>query len=324
MSEPKPSTKSVKIAHFIANRIWLILIASALGHVGAWHWFLDLFAHFRWQYLLASGLCLFGAIYARKARLIGLGAIGLLWNFALIAQFPLSHPNAVPIAAKPIKALFANCAMSTDGKSLIALIRAESPDVIGIAELSEEFSDRLKAEFSADYSVQALFPDLGWQGISVLVKNGSLHNVSADLVDPAELEFPTARVRFQGGELLVVHPIPPVATDAAASRDAYFAALAQYAVRQPRAQAFIVAGDFNASPWSAPYRQMLISGDLIDSTIGFWPTPTWHGPNALFAPLSIPIDQLLLRGPVSVRARRVVANPDSDHSVLITTLMLAL
>ena len=317
------TSPGVKIAHFIANRIWLILIASTLGYLGAWHWFFDLFAHFRWQYLLASGLCLFAAIYAKKARLIGLGAIGLLWNFALIAQFPFSHPNAVPIAAKPIKVLFANCAMTTNGKSLIALIHAEAPDVIGIAELSDEFSVRIKAEFSADYSVQALFPDPGWQGIGVLAKNGSLHNVRADLVDPAELEFPTARLRFQGGELVVVHPIPPVATDAAASRDAYFAALAQYAVRQPHAQTFIVTGDFNASVWSAPYRQMQISGGFVDSTVGFWPTPTWHGPNAIFAPLSIPIDQLLLRGSAVVTERRVLPNPDSDHSALITTLMLA-
>lgn len=317
------TSQSVKIAHFIANRIWLILIASALGHLGAWHWFLDLFAHFRWQYLFASMLCLSGSIYAKKAHLIGLGAIALLWNFALIAQYPLMHPNAAPIAAKPLKVLFANCAMAASGDSLIALIHAESPDVIGIAELSDEFSQRIKAEFSASYTVQALFPDPGWQGIGVLVKNGHFNNASADSVDPIELEFPTARVRWQGGELLVVHPIPPVATDAAASRDAYFAALAQYAARLPRSQTFIVTGDFNASVWSAPYRQMLITGDLIDSTIGFWPTPTWHGPNALFAPLSIPIDQLLLRDSAVVTKRRVVANPDSDHSVLVVTLLVA-
>ena len=183
-----------RISGLIANRIWLILIASALGHLGAWHWFLDLFAHFRWQYIFASGLCLSGAIYAKKLRLIGLSTFVLLWNFALIAQYPLAHPNAVPIAAKPLKVLFANCAMTRNGKSLIALIHAESPDVIGIAELSDEFSDRLKAEIGASYGVQALFPDPGWQGIGVLVKNGRLPKVSADLLDLAQLEFPTARV----------------------------------------------------------------------------------------------------------------------------------
>ena len=312
-----------QLAGFIANRVWLILLASALGHLGAWHWFLDLFAHFRWQYLFASALCLASAIYARKLPLMGLSIAVLLWNFALIAQYPLATPNPLPTGAKLLKVLFANCAMTTGGDALIALIRAESPDVIGIAELSDAFSARLKAEFSASYSVQALIPDPGWQGIGVLVKNGSLENARADLVDPAEFEFPTARVRFQGGELLVVHPIPPVATDAAASRDAYFSALTEYATRQPRSQTVIVTGDFNASVWSAPYRQMRNSGEFVDSTVGFWPTPTWHGPSALFAPLSIPIDQLLLRGPGSVSARQVLRNPDSDHSMLVTTVMLA-
>ena len=312
-----------KIATFIANRIWLILIASALGHLGAGHWFLDLFAHFRWQYLFASALCLAAAIHAKKARLMGLSVLIVLWNFSLIAQYPLANSKSIPIAAEPLKVLFANCAMTISGHSLIALIRAQSPDVIAVAELSEAFSARLKSEFGATYSVHALLPDPGWQGIGVLVKNGRIHNASADLVDIAQLEFPTARLRWQGGELLVVHPIPPIASDAAASRDHYFAALAQYAARQPHTQTLIVTGDFNASVWSAPYRQMQIVGEFVDSTVGFWPTPTWHGPNTLFAPLSIPIDQLLLRGPGSVSARRVVNNPDSDHSVLITTLMLA-
>ncbi len=333
-----------KIATFIANRIWLVLIVSVIGHLGAWHWFLDLFAHFRWQYLFAALLCLCAAIYAKKRRLIGLSALALLWNFALIAHYPLSGekpliegqlPNVnTPFreiyldiakhsfAKLPIRVLFANCAMAKRSESLLALIRAEDPDVIGIAELSDEFSLQLKSAFGASYSVQALFPDLGWQGIGVLVKNGRLNNASADLVDPIELEFPTARVRWQGGELLVVHPIPPVATDAAASRDAYFAALAKYTTRQSLAQTLIVTGDFNASVWSAPYRQMQIDGEFVDSTLGFWPVPTWHGPNALFAPLSIPIDQLLLRGSALVTERRVLSNPDSDHSVLIVTLLV--
>ena len=312
-----------KIATFIANRIWLILIASALGHLGAWHWFLDLFAHFRWQYLFASALCLVAAVYAKKARLITLSAACLLWNFALIAQYPLAASNRVPVAAEPLKVLFANCAMTLNGHSLIALIRAESPDVIAVAELSEAFSARLKSEFGAGYSIHALLPDSSWQGIGVLIKNGRMHDASADLIDVTELKFPTARLRWQGGELLVVHPIPPISSDAAASRDHYFAALAQYAARQLHTQTLIVTGDFNASVWSAPYRQMQIDGEFVDSTLGFWPTPTWHGPDTLFAPLSIPIDQLLLRGPGAVSARRVLSNPDSDHSVLITTLMLA-
>ena len=171
--------------------------------------------------------------------------------------------------------------------------------------------------------MHALLPDSSWQGIGVLIKNGRMLDASADLADVTELEFPTARLRWQGGELLVVHPIPPISSDAAASRDYYFAALVQYAARQLHTQTLIVTGDFNASVWSAPYRQMQIDGEFVDSTVGFWPTPTWHGPDTLFAPLSIPIDQLLLRGPGAVSARRVLSNPDSDHSVLITTLKLA-
>jgi endonuclease/exonuclease/phosphatase (EEP) superfamily protein YafD len=338
MAERAAPTHWQRVALFVARRIWIVAAASALGHLGAWHWFIDLFAHFRWQYAAASLVCLAAALLGRRPRLVGISALVLLWNGALIAQYPLSNTRRTPtietpfpdvfveiakdIATKPLKVVFANLAMAPSSATLFALIHAQSPDVIAVAELSSALNAKFVSEFSADYAVQILAPDAGWQGIGVMLKNKRLPGAIATLISETEFGFPTARLRWPGGELLVVHPIPPVASDAAAARDHYFAALARYAAAQDSAQTLIVTGDFNATVWSAPYREMLRTGGFVDSSTHFWPLPTWHGPSLLFAPLSVPIDQLLVRGPAAVRARRVISNPDSDHSMLLTELLI--
>jgi endonuclease/exonuclease/phosphatase (EEP) superfamily protein YafD len=319
------ASSSCNIVHFVARRTWLLAMVTTLSYFGSSFWVLDLFAHFRWQYAFAFSLTFVAAIYARLHLCATFALLGMLTQFGHILSLPLQQSNALPLAAnaREVSVLFANCAMSTHAEKLIAEINARQPDIVGIAELSNELSRSLLAKFADQYRVHAMFPDTGWQGIGVLVRNGIFAHAKAELVAEKLQAFPTARLSFGGGELLVVHPIPPVSSQAAAARDQFFAALAEYSQSRSDLHTLIITGDFNASTWSAPFQSMQLNGQLRDSAEGFWPLPTWHGPNILFAPLSIPIDQLLLRGPLQVSAREVLSNPDSDHGILWLRLRIA-
>jgi endonuclease/exonuclease/phosphatase (EEP) superfamily protein YafD len=307
---------SVNVAHFIARRTWLLVIVTTLSYFGSSSWVLDLFAHFRWQYAFAFSLCFAAAVYARLRLCAALALLGMLSQFGHILSVPLQPTSALTPNTREVSVLFANCAMNRHSEKLIAAINARQPDVIAVAELSEELSQTLRAKFGQQYRVHAMFPDAGWQGIGVLLRNGVFENAKAELVPQQLLPFPTVRLSFAGGELLVVHPIPPVSSQAAAARDQFFAALADYSQSRSDLSSLVITGDFNATVWSAPYQSLLQNGQLRDSVEGFWPLPTWYGPNVLFAPLSIPIDQLLLRGPMQVSAREILSNPDSDHGML--------
>ena len=82
----------------------------------------------------------------------------------------------------------------------------------------------------------------------------------------------------------------------------------------------IVAGDFNATPWSPHFRDLLATTGLRDagSGRGWLPTwPTWLGP------AGIPIDHVLVKGPVTVAGLSLGPDVGSDYRPLVADLRVA-
>ncbi|HEB52891.1 MAG TPA: endonuclease/exonuclease/phosphatase family protein [bacterium] len=72
----------------------------------------------------------------------------------------------------------------------------------------------------------------------------------------------------------------------------------------------IVLGDFNATPWNAPFRRLLRTTGLAEGSTAWW-LPSW--PDPLPAPLRIPIDHVLTAGELRVVDAFVGASFGSDH-----------
>src|SRR5690606_26194138 len=71
----------------------VVLLPTWLGLFGAWHWVLDLFAHFRWQYLIASAMVLAIAAWRSQRVVIAIAAMALLLNVFLSARLAW-HPGS--------------------------------------------------------------------------------------------------------------------------------------------------------------------------------------------------------------------------------------
>jgi endonuclease/exonuclease/phosphatase (EEP) superfamily protein YafD len=70
----------------------------------------------------------------------------------------------------------------------------------------------------------------------------------------------------------------------------------------------IVAGDFNAAPWSGNMRRLLRDTGLMPSP---WYPPTWPAP---FGPLGVPIDNVFTRAPALVEEIEAIPDPlGSNH-----------
>jgi endonuclease/exonuclease/phosphatase (EEP) superfamily protein YafD len=81
----------------------------------------------------------------------------------------------------------------------------------------------------------------------------------------------------------------------------------------------IVAGDFNTTPWSPYFHDLLTAAGLRNAAdgqgyIGTWPTWFW--------PALIPIDHVLVRGPLAVTTVRRGPAVGSDHYPIIANLRL--
>jgi endonuclease/exonuclease/phosphatase (EEP) superfamily protein YafD len=111
-----------------------------------------------------------------------------------------------------------------------------------------------------------------------------------------------------------VHPLPPMSPAYAADRDELFRQLAERVRRE--AGPVIVAGDFNATPWSHGMRPLVAAG-LRDTQLGHGFSATWQRRIPIFA---IPIDHVLVAGDLTAAARWTGPDLGSDHRPIVAEL----
>lgn len=300
-------------------RLTALVAAAALsGFAGDWHWLLDLCAHFRWQYLVLLTPGIAAAMLRGRRWLAGilfgvwLLNAGSLWT----ATGPAPPMAAVDSSRPSLRLLIANVNFENrDLGALLALIKRESPDVIGILELSPQGARALSV-LDRDYPFRHLESRADPFGIGLWSR---LPDSRIEAVAMPPIELPALQLRWEdagAAQLWLVHPFPPLGGEASRWRNEQ---LADLAGRVRGETAVIVAGDLNATPWSTAYRVLRRDTGLLDASAHGWPRPTWSGPNVLAA-LAIPIDHVL-HGSDWVAHRHAVG-PDigSDHRPLLVEL----
>ncbi|MGB5628860.1 MAG: endonuclease/exonuclease/phosphatase family protein [Woeseiaceae bacterium] len=288
-----------------------VVTAMPVDHVG-----IQLFTHFKLQYLVASVLlCVALALLRRPFYVAGLLlAVGL--NASLVVPWYVA--NAVPPGGKPVTILSANILSSnTEHQRLFELLDAEAPDIVFLQEVSPQWLEalvRLRQDYPYSYT-EARDGNFGMALFSRLPFTSVSH------VDSPPLGYPTivATIDVDGAALQVVgsHPMIPVSAQFYADRNAQFESIAELFAEWdgPR----VLLGDLNTSMWDINYRQLEDKTGLRNARLGFGVVPTWP----TFMPFAmIPIDHVLLSGDISVVELRSGPRIGSDHLPLIVTLAL--
>ncbi len=277
-------------------------LATALPFIPGW-WLADLFAHFRVQYAL---LLLVALLVSRRyrARVVVLGVAFALNALSILPLF--AGPPRAPPTTEDTIILAANLLSDNDDfGAVLALVSAEDPDVIALLEysprwqhdlasLAEEYPYILEDPRSDNFGI-ALFSRLPFDGQIIEYGDGGLPSIDLLLSD--------------GLRVIATHPVPPTGAAGADRRDTQLAALAEVAAQSERV---LIVGDFNATPFSRPFRELLRQGDLRTSSRSW--DPTWP---AEFPPLWIALDHALVGAGVDVVEFRIGSAIGSDHSPII-------
>ena len=117
--------------------------------------------------------------------------------------------------------------------------------------------------------------------------------------------------------ILVTHPYPPVSGNTARLRNEQLAALGER-VRALNGRT-ILAGDFNAAPYSPHFRDLLGAASLRDAARGFGLRGTWP---AQLPGLRIRIDHVLATESVVAIDHRIGPDVGSDHLSVVVDLSL--
>ena len=116
------------------------IVCSWMGLFGGWHWFLHLFSHFRWQYLLASVVAVAWAAWRRQRKVLVLAVITLLLNTVLIGQLAW-HPRMSRDAVSDdfrLRVLSLNVLTSnTRTQAVLDQVLASDADVVFLMEVNQ-------------------------------------------------------------------------------------------------------------------------------------------------------------------------------------------
>jgi len=312
MNSTSPPTYSglIQAAGFLTA---LFSFATVLN---SYHQHLELFSHFRIQYLVVASILLLLFLVMRrwKYAVLMLAAVALNAWFVVPWHLPL---DPVPYAENRIKLVLANVhAENKDHFALQAVLAAEQPDIVFLQEINTGWGATL--ETLDEYPHRHIIPRYDFFGIAVLSR---IPLDSIETIASPPHGFPTlvARITLDNAPITLIstHPMPPMTTLNYDARNTQLASIAELVngVRGAR----VLIGDLNTAMWGEHYRQLVASTGLRNVREGFGTLPTWP----TFMPFAmIPIDHCLVSKELLAGDVRLGAGIGSDHRPLVLTLQL--
>lgn len=296
-----------------------VLVVGLLAMFLAQHfWVADLLVNFQVHFVACLLGCLFLLVLLRRqltAAVLLLGTLVLVLPIIPYLKIPFQKDSAIRPGEneKVYRMLSYNVLQSnTRTRDVADYIAAQGLDFLLVIETDEGWSEDLEFELRDHFPHRFTEPRPDLQGLTFYSKHPwkSIRLVS-------ELSFPTIEAKFDLEQgfmtVLAIHPHPPVRKRAAERRNMYLRDLSQYAAGL--SGSVILAGDFNATPWSPYFRDILSEGDLEDSGKGRGIQNTWYRFPMLAPFLGLPIDHALTRGIVMLK-RQIGPPIGSDHRPL--------
>ena len=300
------------IVSFVGYCLGLATLAGFFG--GSW-WVLDLFAGFRHQLAVGLLICALVAVFARwRKTAVAIGLLAAV-NLALVAPlyFGPSRPETGELRVLSFNVLASNRRFG----DVVEFIRASDADVVVLHEVTSRWEEAIE-------EAAATFDDWPYEitearargdlfGSLVLVEAGAtVESFGFALTDPRAIEI----LLPDGVALLAIHPLSPSSEFRAQQNDRQLLFATQWAAGQDGPA--IVVGDFNATPWSFPFRRLISSTDLSNSARGYGLDLSYPADgNAL---VRVPIDHLLFSDGLAVVDRRLGPAMGSDHFPLTVDL----
>jgi endonuclease/exonuclease/phosphatase (EEP) superfamily protein YafD len=304
------------VARPLAFYTGVVCVATLLAFAGRWSWFCDLLVNFRTHYALLLAIALGAAVALRCWRVAGVAAVGLalnLWPMHEVLAGSRSPPAA---GARSVRLVSFNVHVANgDMARVAAYLESLEADIAVFQELTRAHADQLAAllpRLSHRYPGEdPLAPDVLMLSRWPLVAPQLATRDGLVLAVRADVDLGDRRLRLYGAHLYW-----PVVPESARVRNAQLAALGRELVECPGP--CVVVGDFNITPWSSHYRDLLKNSGVRDCARGQGWLPTWN--SKLPAMLRIRIDHCLVAGAIGIESVRVGESQGSDHFATIYDL----
>ncbi|MEL6363919.1 MAG: endonuclease/exonuclease/phosphatase family protein [Pseudomonadota bacterium] len=280
-------------------------------------WPFELVGHFKPQIAFGALACLAAAvILKRQGGRIGKPAFAAFGAAALINGAVLFFPGEIarPVGGSgEVRLVWINLHRSSDALDRVAA--ATDADIVlltelpfaRLAELAQVYPDHPHRLFHGAPGVWgtrdvALISRLPLRRDAALSSPLAGHSVLAAIV---EGDRPFA--------IFAAHPFPPATPRHLAQRDGVMTAIGEAAARIDLP--YVIAGDFNATPWTPGYH-LLPGRRAGDPRLA----STWFARAPL---IGLPIDHVMLSDGIVPHEARVLQDVGSDHFPLLVEISLS-
>lgn len=297
------------------------LLALGLAAAGAWlgrlHWLGDILALVTDYYVFAALLLLIALVWGRAWRWASIAVVVVSLSGAQLASHPGVAPAASPDPEQGLRLMVYNIYhLNDDLDAVVATVRRYNPDLVFLMEYSDAVQERIEGAF-ADYPHRLIRTSRLTMGLALFSR---LPIAAAEVHRAEETRIPVFEVRLLAGDKSFTfvggHPWPPQLQWGALHRSQMEAITRVAAAAEPP---LLVAGDFNAAPWSHTVRELAERSEArlvrrqLDLSKTFYPFPG----------LGLPLDHVLVSDGWQVLAMEYGPPGGSDHAPLIVDLHLA-
>jgi endonuclease/exonuclease/phosphatase (EEP) superfamily protein YafD len=301
------------------------IVATAIGCAGVVAtylvalmpmWPCVLVEHFRVQ-LVAGGVIVVSCTAALRMRgYFDVAVVAMLLHVLALAPDGCHAGREPPTEGVAVRVLVLN--VHTEGSSfdeVARLIEDVQPDIVGLVEVDDRWLTGL-APALARFHWRLEKPRNDNFGVALYTRSPLVASIEGlGIALPSVVG--TVDLGVVKLSIILIHPLPPMSAVALTAQGDELDAVANRARGMP--DPVVVMGDFNATPWSRPYRRLLARSGLCDSRAGFGVQATFPASSAV---LRIPIDHLLASCSVGVSERRVERDVGSDHLPIVVELVL--
>jgi endonuclease/exonuclease/phosphatase (EEP) superfamily protein YafD len=311
----------MRAPEFLATAIVVAIGGLCLATLGALlaplGWPLELFSHFRLQYLVAGGLLAAAALLLRRPAAAAAGVLAALVNSfnpdgALTAAAAQTACDGPELTVTTLNLRFDNA----EHDRVLAWLSAHPADIVLLQEVTASWAEALSS--LSGYPYREIHTREDPYGMALL---SDMRPAELAWLDFAGDGVPSVSATFVIGDqtlqVLGLHTHWPIGRDTFSSRELDLTRGAERAVFGGTPT--VLLGDLNVSPDSPSFARLLRDGRLVDTLADAGWRPTWL---AHFWPLAIRIDHVLASEGICVVESDVGPDVGSDHRAVRVTLRL--
>ncbi len=275
---------------------------------------IDIFSHFKFQYILINIFFLFLFVYLsfqnRKFLICSFVSLILIcFNFADVTVYlgkseVVKSDNAIKLA------LFNVLTKNDKYNQLKLMINEQKPDIIILQEVDEVWLENIK-ELKKDYPYFLEYPRLDNFGIALYSKF-PLRKPKIETWTDYEVPVITAEIKSNGNILKIygVHTLPPTGNEYFRVRNEMLSKINE--IFSDSNHPLIIAGDLNTSVYSISYKKYIKSSNLKDAQIlAKTLKGTWNAKHFPF--MRISLEHVLISPEIKIQSFDIGKNFGSDH-----------